>query len=572
VAFNNTETGCTPATGTIHYQGACSVGPQTGYDLTVPDWQTGPSDIAAVSLPQEVTSSGVSVATTQIYAFAVPVNPSCTIASVDLPDVGNAVRVIVAGSGSTAITQTIPGLHIFGVALRNTTTATPAADGSSIPSLAEQAWTGAFESPVEDAFGSASGAPWGNQTVRIGVSPNISTPAGAQVRIRLSNPGFLTGDGTGPLQIGAATIAPAVNGAMPTQAPTSLKFAGSGSVTIPDGGDVYSDPLTLPFPVAAGHELLVSLWLKNSYLPELPENSWASGAQTWIAPATVPNETGDATGTPFTGSGSSWAGATVVLTGLDVTTPAATVNGAASPGAPTVVVVGDNVTDGGSAQATSDASDAPSLRVAGQLATSLSPTRNAGVVDAGIEANQVISDGNPAGGVSLLARLDRDVLAEPDVGTVVVDEGLQDLLGASDSGAEDLAAGNLNDAYQAVENQLNAFNINIIVASLTPCAGYQNATASDTCTTGSPSVEANRMDFNNTVIQGTFYCPADFDGAVASGANPETLAAADNTGDDVNLTLAGPNSGYAALAPKVLGSSFPCSLMPAAFTLPSTGS
>jgi len=574
VAFNDTETGCAPASGTVNYAPGC-LQSQTPYDLTAPDWQTGPADIAAVSLPQVVTGSGVSTATAQIYAFAVPVDASCTITSVDLPDVDNAVKVTVAGSGSTAITETMPGLHIFGMALRNNTTATPEANGTSVASPAGQAWTGSFESPIEDAFGSASGSAWGNQTVRVGLSPNVSAPAGADVRIRLSNPGFLTDDGTGPLKIGAATIAPAASGAVPAQTPTALTFAGSGSVTIPDGGDIYSDPLTLPFPVTAGQELLVSLWLQNSYLPELPENSWASGAQTWIAPATVPNETLDTTGTPFTGSGSSWAGATVILTGLDVTTPAETADGIASPGAPTVVVVGDNVIDGGSSQAISDASDAPSLRVAGQLATeqnlaaSQGTAAPVGVVDAGIEANQVGSDGDGAGGVSLLARLDRDVLAEPDVGTVVVDEGLEDLLAAS-NGAESQVSANLDDAYQAVENELNAFGINIIVASLTPCAGYSNTTASDACTVGTPSVDANREDFNSTVITSTLYCYADFDSAVASGSGPETLAAGYNAGDDVNLTLAGPNSGYAALAPKVLGSSFPCSLTPAAYPLPAS--
>jgi hypothetical protein len=199
------------------------------------------------------------------------------------------------------------------------------------------------------------------------------------------------------------------------------------SVRIPEGGEAYSDPLALPFAVTAGKDLLVSLWLKNSYLPARPENSWASGAGTWFAPATVPNETGDATGTAFTGPGSSWAGSTAVLTDVDVTTPAVTLAGQASPGAPTVLVAGDNVTDGGSSQAISDASNAPSERLAGQLAAQ-GPAQGYGVVDTGIQSNQVIGDGTLAGGPSLMARLDRDILAEPDAGTVIIDEGLEDLL------------------------------------------------------------------------------------------------------------------------------------------------
>jgi hypothetical protein len=559
VAFDDAQSGCTPASGTVNYASGCSVGTQTAYDLTVPDWEAGPSDIAAVTLPQVVGSGGISAKTVKIYAFAVPVDPACTITSVDLPDVGNAVSATVAGSGTTAITEAMPGLHIFGVALRNTTTATPEANGSLVSSPAGQAWTGAFAAPVEDAFDPPAGTTWGDQTARIGLSPNVTAAAGAQVRIRLSNPGFVSGDGTGPMQIGAVTIAPASSGAIPSQAPVALTFGGSGSTTIPEGGDIYSDPVALPFAVTAGRQLLVSLWLKNSFLPDLPENSWASGAQTWIAPATTPNETADTTGTPFTGSGSSWAGASVVLTGLDVTTPAVTLNGIASPGAPTVVVAGDNVTDGATSQAISDASDAPSQRLAGQLAAQ-GLASGYGVVDVGVESNQVMSDGNSSGGVGLMARLDRDILAEPDVGTVIINEGLQDLLQGAGG---DLVAGNLVDAYQALENELSAFGVNVIITTLTPCAGYSNSTAGDSCTTGTASVDSGRQDVNSA-IQGTPfpYCYTDLDGAVSNGASPEALTANYNAGDDVNLTLAGTSSGYGVLAPAVFNGSDVCSLLP----------
>jgi hypothetical protein len=562
--------GCVPASGTISYASGCGDGQQTAYDLTAPDWQTGPSDIAAVALPQVVTTSGLSTEMAKIYAFAVPVDASCTVTSVGLPDVGKAVSAQVAGSGSTAVTEVLPGLHILGVALRNTTTATPVASGSPVSSAAGQAWTGAFASPAEDAVGPAAGTTLGDQTIRIALSPNISAPAGSSdVRIHLSNPGFLSGDGTGPLVIGAASIAPASHGAVPGQAPVPLTFGGSGSATIAEGGDVYSDPLALPFAVTAGKDLLISLWIKNAYLPDLPENSWASGAQTWFAPATVPNETGDTTGTPFTGPGSVSAGATAVLTGMDVTTPAATLDGQPSPGAPTVVVAGDNVIDGPTSKAVSDAADAPSQRLAGQLASQgLAP--GYGVVDAGIEANQVFSGGPGSGGVSLLSRLDRDILAEPDVGTVIIDEGLEDLLQASGGLVGPTLAVNLEDAFDTLEGQLSAFGINVIIGTLTPCAGYVNSSAGDFCSTGTASVDAVRQEVNSAIISDTAfpYCYANFDGAVSNGASPEALTPAANAGDDVNLTLAGAGSGYATLAPAVFSSPDACSLLPATDPFP----
>jgi hypothetical protein len=582
VAFDITETGCVPASGTINYASGCPAGQQAAYDLTVPDWVAGPSDIAAVSVADRVGPSGTVAGAARIYAFAVPIDPACTVTWVDLPDVGNAVSAQVAGSGSSTVVQSLPGLHIFGMAFRNTTTATPELNGSLAASPAGQAWTGAFESPIEDGFLERS---QGDQTIRIGLSPNIGAPAGAQVRIRLTEPGFLSGDGIGPLQIGAATIAPAWGGAIPTQQPVPLTFGGHASAVVPEGGDVYSDPLTLPFSISAGQEVLVSLWIENPSLPALPENSFASGAVTWFAPPTVANETEDQSGTPFTGTGSYWIGAVPVVTGLDVTTPATTLTTSmgsqAVPGTPTVVVAGDNIIDGWTSQAIGDSLNFPSQRLAGQL-TSAGLASGYSVVDAGVEANQLLSDGTSTGGVSLLARLDRDILAEPDVGTVIINEGLEDLLmsaSGTTSGSSDLVEGNVSNALQTLELQLNAFGINVIVTTLTPCAGYSDATAGDFCTTGAgTTVDAIRQDLNSGISDSLVpgfpglagICPADFDASVSNGASPEALPSADNAGDDVNLTLSGSASGYAALAQAVSGGFGACGPLPPAIPFPAT--
>jgi pyrimidine deaminase RibD-like protein len=560
VAFNTNQAGCVPASGTINYAAGCPQGAQTSYDLTVPDWWTGLSDLAAVTMPDVARASGPSAHKVAVYAFAVPLDGACQVSSVTLPDVANTVDASVT-SGSGGVSALLPGLHILGVALRNATTATPEASGAAVPAPSGQGWTGAYESPVEGAFGPPAGVTWGNQTIRMAMSPNISAPAGAQLRIRLSNPGFLAADGTGPLVIGAATVAQEFFGQAPAQTPLPLTFGGGSSVTVPEGGDIYSDPLTLPFSVTAGQNLMVSVWVKNTALPDLPENSAASGGVGWFSPSSTPNETQDTTGSPFNGAGSSWIGATPILTGLDVTTPAATVNGIASPGEPTVVVAGDNVIDGLTAKPVSDSLSAPSQRLPGQLATR-GLAAGFGVVDAGVQANRVLTDGTAAGGVSLLARIDRDVLAEPDVGTVVLDQGLEDLLlgaGATPS------AGSVENGLSALENQLNAFGVNVIVATLTPCAGYANKIAADSCTTGTGgTVDTARMSVNSVIAStGAPDCAADFDAAVTSGASPEALASADDTGDHVNLSFAG----YAALAPAVSAGGF-CPLLPNNTPLP----
>jgi hypothetical protein len=530
---------CLPASGQVNYASGCAAGTSVSYDLTVPDWVTGPVDLAAVYTADRDTSSGQQADSPKIYAFAVPTDPDCTITSVVLPDIGDSV---LAPAGATT---PLPGLHIFGMAVRNNTTATPEVSGTSAAAPSGSAWTGAVESPIEDAFAPPSGVTWGDQTFRLDLAPTVSAPAGSQVRIQLSNPGFASGDGTGPLVIGAASIATGYYGAIPGQTPSALTFGGSASVTIPEGGEVYSDPLTLPFSITAGDPLLVSIWIENSTLPVLPLNLYPSGDLTWWASSSTPNETEDTTGTPFTGSTGDWDGSSILVSGLDVTTPAETIDGIASPGDPTVVVAGDNVIDGLGTDALSDAVDVPSNRLAGQL-YSQGFTAGYGSVDAGIESNQVLADDTGHGGESLVARLDRDVLSEPDVGTVVLDEGLEDML--ADSSA---TSSELENALQALTAQLNAFGVTVIIGTLTPCWGYTGPSG-DACST---TVDGNRVAVNQWIDSQTGIslpnCVADFDSAVSNGGSPDEALATSPTdydsGDHANLSWAG----YAALAPPV---------------------
>jgi hypothetical protein len=539
----DTNQGCVPATGTITYATGCPI-PSSTYTLTVPTWRTGPTDIGALTVPNVATVNGTTASPRTLYAFAVPARGDCTITSITLPDVGPAASATLA----SGVTASVPSLHIFGIAVRNTTTATPQADGSAPASPSGSAWAAAFESPIEDGFSPPSGVAFGNQTLRIALTPQASAPLGAKVRIRLSNPGFLATDGTGPLQIGAVTIAPESTGAVPLQAPVALHFGGSSSVTVPEGGDVYSDPLTLQgFAVTAGQPLLVSIWVKNAAPPVLPENSFGTAAVTWIAKSGSGDTTGDTTGGPFTGTGSALIDAVTVLSGVDVTTPAVSSGGVTtSPGTPSVIVAGNNVIDGWTSSALSDAANSPSKRLAGQLYRQ-GLAGGFAVVDAGIESNQLLGDASP-GGVSLLARLDRDLLAEPDVGTVILDEGLEDLLPGG-SGASGV---NVSTALTVLEEQLQAFGIVVITATLTPCYS--------TCTT---AVDASRLTVNSLIMgdnSGLPYCPADLDSAVSNGGSPEALATSPtnfDAGDHVNLTWAG----YAALAPAAVGPAT-CSLGP----------
>jgi hypothetical protein len=135
---------------------------------------------------------------------------------------------------------------------------------------------------------------------------------------------------------------------------------------------------------------------------------------------------------------------------------------------------------------------------------------------------------------------------------VVIDEGLQDLLQAGNSTTVEP---NLSgDGYNELAAQLNAWGINVILTTLTPCSGYTGSGTSpeDTCTTGTaPTVDANRTDLNTALdAQFSSFCflgpcieVADFDAAVTNGSSPEALVSTDDSGDHVNLSSAG----YAAV-------------------------
>lgn len=619
-AFSSNDTGCQPAEGMVNYANGYSA----PFYMTAPDWYHGSADIAAVTTAQRQSVNGnTQPLPVKIFAFSVPLNPTWPIASVTLPDVGDSVE-------SSGLNYTLSGLHIFGMSVRNNTTATPQADGSAatVSSSCGCGWTGAYEAPIETGW-PVSGA-FGDQTIRVAVSLNVSAPAGTQIRIHVADPGFLTGDGDAEISIGSATVATQSSAGSPAaaQAPQELHFGGGSapptSVTLCGGCDLYSNPVTLQNAVTAGQDLLVSLFVANgstssqpAALPYLPGSMSPSGGEEWTTASASGDHTADTAATSF----SSPSAQDSLLTGVDViTTKAAGASYEASdiagdsgstyagyaPGEPTVVVAGNNVTDNGLSGVTVAPDEgSPSERIAGDLANPSITTQTVnaqqeptaygyGVVDAGIENNQLQADYSGAGGVSLLARIDRDVLAEPDVGTVVVNEGLEDLLqdGVPGNDIGDNIGDDVINAYSQLVTVLSGFGITIVFDTLTPCGGYPGAgSPADACgnsvdstSYGVITVDDARQQVVNEWLDnnGTSnlypqnMTVADTDCAVSSVGptdcidSPETLGsstsgASYNEGDDVNLSPAG----YAQAATAIV----PSDLYPAAFEIkPPTGS
>ncbi|WP_242625678.1 hypothetical protein [Streptomyces sp. BK022] len=481
--------------GTVTY----ADGSTSAYHLTVPDWVYGSNALAAVTLPHRNHSSGSQEArSTNVYAFAVPLKAGAQVSSVTLPDLSDSAR------------QNVPGLHLFGMALRDTTTAPAGAR-----------WTGAWSAPNEGAF-NYEGTDYKDQTFRIAAAPSVS---GSSVRIRLSN-----ALGRTPLTIDHTTLATQSSESAPTAAPVDLAFnGGSKTVTIPIGGEAYSDPIT--FPATPGKRLMVSLHLAST-AAYLVQHSWAGAAAQYVSAVGSGDHTADTGTTAFTANGAQWGEFTDILTGIDVVT---------SGNQPTVAVLGDHLTDPFAA-ATKPGLTTP--RVSDDLATALQTNDQGipqyGIVASGIENNRVATEQSQQGGPALLTRLDRDVLSLPGISTVVVDEGLEDVV----AGTDDIT---LELGYDQLLAQLRGWGIKVVLATLTPCHGYSP------CTSG---VDDNRVDTNSWITdQVDFSTPTvnilDAESAVgvpdtSSTADPTPLmlgaeaAPGDfDTGDHVNLTAGG---------------------------------
>ncbi|MEU0030046.1 LamG-like jellyroll fold domain-containing protein [Streptomyces sp. NPDC006335] len=448
-------TGTTPdgpcaATGTVNY----TDGTSTSYALTVPGWTVTDDSIAAVILPHRNNASGQTAGKRRLYAFSVPLDPSRTIASVTLPDVGNKIG------------NHTPSLHVFSLATRNTTVRTTESNGTNVAAPSGQTWTGAWGSPSEGEDGGMG--PFGNQTFRVALRPSVS---GSTVRIKLDN-----ALGSSKLSIGHVTVAtssdtvpdPGEPSSVPAGAPTSLTFSGSQSVTVPAGGMIYSDPL--PFTVTRNRFLLVSYFLTNS----VSSIVWHTAANTgleYLADPGTGDKTTDTTGTPFTSS--KWGGTPVthLLTDLDVTTA----------GAPTRGIIGDGEFD------TSRPDSLPSGTQIDDVLqrADASTDQNLGEINEGISANQIMSDYAdgplPASGPSLLSRIDRDVLDQPGMNSVLVYEGLEDVL---ESGRTDVDME--TNGYTALVQQLTAWGIGTTVSTLTPCDGYTGGGTSTTSPVNDP--------------------------------------------------------------------------------------
>lgn len=335
---------------------------------------------------------------------------------------------------------------------------------------------------------------------------------GRRIRLRLTND-----HGTAPLILGAIHVALA-DGTAGATAPGSdrvVTFAGRAEASIPTGTYALSDPVDLP--VTSGQSLSISLYFRAAPARQtihhmaLTSGQLASGDQTAAA---------------------SLAGAKPVTHWWQIAAVEAEGEGGA------VAVLADSLTDGHGLATDSDA------RWTDVLAQRLKASGSKlSVLNLGIAGNRVVRDG---AGISGLARLDRDVLSQPGLTTMILFEGVNDLGSISRDGpvTPEIRARTVQgliDGYRQVILRAHARGVRVIGATLLPFTGtgfYRSDADAD----------ADRQAVNTWIrTSGQFDGVIDFDAVVRDPAAPERLAARYDLGDHLHLSPAG----YRALAQAV---------------------
>jgi lysophospholipase L1-like esterase len=340
-----------------------------------------------------------------------------------------------------------------------------------------------------------------DQTYRQVVRTSVG---GSALRIRLSN---VYGDG--PLAVTSAYVGFRGAGA-DVRNNRALSFHSSKSVTIASGGMLWSDPL--PGSIPAQADLVVSL-----YIPSVPATATGHGMAMQTSYYTHGDHAAESSGAAFRSTTGSW----FYLDAISVQ--------ASSPRAGTVAVLGDSISDGW--QSTGD----QNKRWPDYLARRLNGSM--GVVNEGISGNKVLADG---AGDSALKRLDKDVLSQPGLRTIILFEGVNDLKGGVVTAA-DLIAG-----YRQVITRAHAAGVCVVGATVLPFQGWGEWT---------PANEQVRQQVNAFIrSSGEYDAFADFDARLRSPYDRTRLFPPFDGGDHLH-----PNDkGMSAMADTVNLTSLVC--------------
>ncbi|MEU3642235.1 GDSL-type esterase/lipase family protein [Lentzea sp. NPDC034063] len=330
---------------------------------------------------------------------------------------------------------------------------------------------------------------------------------GSAVRIRVQNT-----FGTQPLTIDRTTVALSVGGAE-VEGTRDLTFGGQRAVTIPAGGELWSDRTTVT--TKPGTDLAVSMHVAGDVVPGRHESAFR---ENYLTPSGSGDHTTDA-GAAYTEKTQS----TYLVSAVDVFNPL--LKG-------TIVPFGSSVVDGvGSTNCGQGCTElGTNKRWADVLARRIvaSSRPQLAVANAGISGTtSAVCPNTPAPfvGLDALSRLERDVLALHGVTDVIYYYGTNDL-------ANGCTAATILTSYRTVFERLRKAGIAVHVTPITPRPGYSDQNNLD------------RHAVNDFVKRGGDCSDAcasvqDFDQVLEDPIRPNAVNPRYDTGDGVHANIVG---------------------------------
>jgi lysophospholipase L1-like esterase len=326
---------------------------------------------------------------------------------------------------------------------------------------------------------------------------------GRAVRLRISNE-----FGPAPLKVSSVHVALS-SGADRTEPPSNraVLFGGADTVTIPTGAAVVSDPIAMPVHPFAN--LAVSIYVPAQIGAALTYHA-AAASSNYVA-------AGDQTSAPQLDDAmktASW----YLLKSVEVDDGA---------GAAAVVVLGASISEG--YRSTPDRNARWSDVLAARLQASPATT-HLGVLNEGISGSRLLHD---VAGQSALARMDRDVLAQPGAKYVIIAIGTNDI-GRTFFPArpnEEVTAEEMSWGFRQVVERAHARGFKVIGTTLSPFGGANYY---------SPAGELMRQAVNGFLrTSAEFDGVIDFDSAIRDPEHPERLLPQYDSGDHLHPNDAG---------------------------------
>ena len=371
-----------------------------------------------------------------------------------------------------------------------------------------ESWVGSWAAPqqIPEPQNAVPTAQLNNATLRQIVHLSVGGPA---IRVRISN-----AFGTAPLHVMAVHVARPSSPAssrLESDSDRGVTFDERTDLLIPPGAEYTSDPLK--YPVAPLSDLAITMQIEAA--PGQETGHPGSRATSYLASGVSVS----APELPAAQSIEHW----YFLSGVEV---------AAVPGASAIVALGDSITDGHGA--TTNGNDRWPDDLAARLQRAAA-TKEIAVLNEGIGGNRLLADGL---GPNVLARVDRDVIAQSGVRYLIVLEGINDIGNltrtsvATQAQHEDLVR-RMIGAYRQITLRAHAHGIKVIGGTIMPFAGseFYHPGASN---------EFDRQTVNAWIrAPGHFDAVVDFDRIMADPAHPDHLRPEYDCGDHLHPSPAG---------------------------------